>query len=448
MSWETAKETIDYLMEHREEFPQTEIIWEFIGGEPLLEVALIEKIIDYTRVRAWQLDHPWFENAMYSFSTNGSLFHDPRFQALLKQYGNRLDVGLTLDGPEHVHNLERVYPDGSGTHAAVIKNLEAWKAFVPNPTTKVTFAHDTIPFVAESILYLFSVGIRIVNANVVFEDVWEEGDDALFEEQLNILGDAILDKELWREHEVSLFSRLVGHPVNKQTDNNWCGAGRYMMAVDAQGTFYPCVRFTDYSLAKQEPLIIGNNKEGVIPEKMAPFYELSRSSQSTQECMDCEVASGCAWCQGFNYDDSGDLFHRATHICEMHKARVRANQRFWKKLDAILEAEGAPMEKVSCDSCEPTETPCGKVSGDERDEIRGLFQRKLGLQELFQALAKMEPHVRDLMYDKALADMGDTSQKFQAWWENTAKKHNWKSINGGSWRIDFDTCEVFLVHPN
>jgi uncharacterized protein len=274
---------------------------------------------------------------MYSFSTNGSLYDNPRFQRLIDQYEGHFDVGITIDGPAHVHDHERKYPDGSGTHAHVLKNIELWKSRTLVPlSTKVTVSHDTLSTVAESILYLFSLGMEIVNANVVFEDVWEEGDDAILEEQLNLLGDAMIEQELWRDHQCSFFSRIIGNPQNPVDDNNWCGAGKHMIAIDARGLFYPCVRFAEHSLEKQPALVIGDLKNGVDPDKLQPFYDLSRSGQSTPECMECEVATGCAWCQGFNYDDSGILAHRATYICKMHKARVRANARFWKQIDAFI----------------------------------------------------------------------------------------------------------------
>jgi CXXX repeat modification system protein len=92
------------------------------------------------------------------------------------------------------------------------------------------------------------------------------------------------------------------------------------------------------------------------------------------------------------------------------------------------------------------ETSCGKVSAEERNEIRQLFHRKMALTELFQAIGKMDPKQIDALYEKALLDMGETSAKFQAWWDAAAKRHGWKAINGANWRIDFDTCEVFLVH--
>ena len=60
------------------------------------------------------------------------------------------------------------------------------------------------------------------------------------------------------------------------------------------------------------------------------------------------MASGCAWCQGENYDASitGTIFERATAICKMHKARVRANNYFWNRLYQKLEKKGESRNSV------------------------------------------------------------------------------------------------------
>jgi uncharacterized protein len=334
MPFSVAKETIDLLIGNRDKFPTSEVIWEFIGGEPLLEIDLIEKIADYAHQCAFEHNHPWFESSMFSLSSNGSLYGDPRFQKLLDRYPNRFSVGMTIDGPAHVHNLERIFSNGKGTHASVLKNVPLWLSRAHNQeiNTKVTISHNTLPTISESVLYLFSIGIQKVNINVVFENVWEPGDDEILEEQLDKLGKQMIDLDLWPKHQCSFFSELIGHPIPLSNDRNWCGAGKYMLAVDADGLFFPCVRFADFSLAKSPGLPIGNCRDGIDPNKLAPFLSLSRSCQSSKECMECEVASGCAWCQGFNYDDSGVLNHRATYICEMHKARVRANNRFWERI--------------------------------------------------------------------------------------------------------------------
>lgn len=126
--------------------------------------------------------------------------------------------------------------------------------------------------------------------------------------------------------------------INNQ---NWCGAGK-MLAIDSQGNFYPCTRFAAYSLRSKKPIIIGNVEDGIDKNKLRPFLSLDRTTQSPQKCLDCEVASGCAWCQGENYDsaDTSTIYQRSTAICKMHKARVRANNYYWNKLFRTLELEG------------------------------------------------------------------------------------------------------------
>lgn len=107
-----------------------------------------------------------------------------------------------------------------------------------------------------------------------------------------------------------------------------------MLAVDHRGNFYPCVRFVGFSLQRREPLMIGNCFTGIDPNRLRSFLTLDMVSQSATECIDCGVATGCAWCQGANYDfaDTETIFQRATSLCKMHKARVRANNYFWNKL--------------------------------------------------------------------------------------------------------------------
>ena len=119
-----------------------------------------------------------------------------------------------------------------------------------------------------------------------------------------------------------------------------------MLAVDAAGAFYPCNRFSQFSLRTKKALIIGNLRDGIDRNKLRPFLSLDRTTQSPQKCIDCEVASGCAWCQGENYDaaDTPTVFQRSTAICKMHKARVRANNYYWNKLYRKLELENSRAE--------------------------------------------------------------------------------------------------------
>ena len=62
---------------------------------------------------------------------------------------------------------------------------------------------------------------------------------------------------------------------------------------------------------------------------------MTRKPQSSEECLSCDVASGCSWCSGCNYDmsETSTIYRRATFLCAMHKARVRANRYYWAKLE-------------------------------------------------------------------------------------------------------------------
>lgn len=352
MTWEVAKEAIDYILEREDEFREESVVWDFIGGEPFLEIELIDKICDYLKTEMYRRNHHWFNSYRFSFSTNGINYHTDKVQRFIEKNKSHVSIGITIDGTKRKHDLNRIWKtpemeqgiqpkpeEEKGSYDDVVKNIPLWLEQFPGGATKVTISSADIPYIKESVLHLYALGIKEVNINCVFEDVWKEGDDARFEEQLTELADAIIDLDLYRDHVCSFFQEFIGKPMDPRRDNqNWCGAGK-MLAIDAAGNFYPCTRFAAYSLRSKPAWVIGNVKDGINQNRLRPFLTLDRTTQSPQKCIDCEVASGCAWCQGENYDaaQTHTVFERSTAICLMHKARVRANNYYWNKLFRKLE---------------------------------------------------------------------------------------------------------------
>lgn len=359
MSFDVAKQAINYILDHEEEFKEESVVWDFIGGEPFLEIDLIDKICDYLKTEMYRRNHHWFNSYRFSFSTNGINYGTEKVQRYIKKNLSHLSIGITIDGTKRKHDLNRIWKtagmekgiqpkpeDEKGSYDDVVRNIPLWLSQFPNGGTKVTISSADIPYIKESVLHLYGLGIHEVNINCVFEDVWHEGDDILFENQLIELADEIIDNNLFRDNACSFFSENIGKPLDAKLENqNWCGAGM-MLSVDAAGNFYPCTRFAGYSLRSKKPIVIGNVRDGIVKNRLRPFLTLDRTTQSPQECVDCEVASGCAWCQGENYDaaDSPTIYQRATVICKMHKARVRANNYYWNKLFRKLEKENAREE--------------------------------------------------------------------------------------------------------
>lgn len=88
-----------------------------------------------------------------------------------------------------------------------------------------------------------------------------------------------------------------------------------------------------------------------------------------------------------------------------------------------------------------TKKVVGQVTVEEKNEIQTLFERRNGLNEL----AKIVTADNTVLYEKLVKDMGETSSKFQSWWDTMAQKYQWESAENGNWEINFETCEIYLV---
>lgn len=86
------------------------------------------------------------------------------------------------------------------------------------------------------------------------------------------------------------------------------------------------------------------------------------------------------------------------------------------------------------------EKKVGQVSPEESAIIQKLYERRNGLVEL----AKIIDPSNEALYEKLVADMGKTSTDFQQWWSDMAAKYEWESLPDHSWRIDFNTGDIFL----
>lgn len=333
MPLNTAKKFIDYILTTKDIRRCESVILDFIGGEPLLEPELIEDICDYFKIRSYEEGCSWYWNYRISIGTNGINYNDEKVQRLIRKNKGKISVGITLDGTKEKHDLQRVFPDGSGSYDIIKKNLKLWLKDFPG-STKVTFASDDLIYLKDSIIELWNLGITDVAANVVYEDVWKKNDDLIFENQLKELADYIIENDLYDKYTCTLFNETLGRPYTKSDlTKTSCGAGK-MLALSPQGDIYPCMRYYDYSLNHRTGYVIGNIEDGIDMEKARIFELVMYKYQCDAECLKCPVATGCEFCQGFNYDeaDTETNFQRTKYICKMHKARVRANIYYFTKL--------------------------------------------------------------------------------------------------------------------
>jgi uncharacterized protein len=146
MSWEVAKQAVDYVLNQESEFKEESVIWDFIGGEPFLEIELIDRICDYIKLELYRRNHHWFNSYRYSFSTNGINYHEEKVQRYIEKNHNHLSVGITIDGTRQKHDLNSIYQNSErGSYDDVVKNIPLWQSQFPGSGTKVTISSADLP---------------------------------------------------------------------------------------------------------------------------------------------------------------------------------------------------------------------------------------------------------------------------------------------------------------
>lgn len=173
MPWEVAKTAIDYILDNEKDFQETSVVWDFIGGEPFLEIDLIDKICDYLKVEMFRWNHHWFNSYRFSFSTNGINYSSDKVQSFIQKNREHLSIGITIDGTKRKHDLNRIWKnkemelgilpkseEEKGSYEDVVKNLPLWLEQFPGAGTKVTVSCEDIPYIKESVLHLYSLGIN------------------------------------------------------------------------------------------------------------------------------------------------------------------------------------------------------------------------------------------------------------------------------------------------
>ena len=335
MTFDKAKVLIDYILEHRKEpdfyFSESHtkaLIFEFIGGEPFMATPLIRQIIEYCEEKLLEnSDSLWLTNHVYNICSNGVAYFNDDVQDLLRDYGDIISLGITVDGTKELHDKCRLFPNGEGSYdlavAAAVDNMNRFG----NDGTKITLSPENIEYVFAAVKNMYSLGFKYIYMNCVFEDVWHPEDAVKLFYQLKQTAEWIVENNLQEQIYFLPFDSSRYQPSNfEYSDRNWCGANDNMLAIDWKGDLFPCIRFMSSSLGEDQPeYIVGHIDHGIgVTESekanLQGLRKLTKSCQSEQKCADCTIGSGCSWCTAYNYQKTGRVDKREINICEMHKA--------------------------------------------------------------------------------------------------------------------------------
>jgi len=286
MSLGVAAKVLDYLFSVRSRM----VTLEFQGGEPLLNWEVFSFLVENAR----KLNRRIGKDLRLALVTNGTLL-DEQKNKFLSDFD--VSVCISLDGPEYVHDKNRVYANGKGTYKQIIKNIKKFKkssakyvGLIPT-ITKHSFRHHKEIIDEYMKLNQSTIALRPVNSigNACnnwyclgytaeeFIDFYKRSMDYILE--LNRLGTAIKERTA-----VVMLKKILG-----KTDPGFvdlmspCGAGRGQIVYMPDGSCYPC---DESRMLDEEMFKLGNIKEDKYEELMKKENLLHLLEASLISCWD------------------------------------------------------------------------------------------------------------------------------------------------------------------
>lgn len=284
------------------------VIFQFFGGEPLLEFSTIKAVVEHIRNRKYP--------KYYSFdiTTNGTVLTE-EMKTWLIANKDIIDCYLSLDGTPEMHNINR-------SNSFDLIDLDFFREHYADCTVKMTVSKETLPNLFEGIKYCYENGFKVF-WNLAFGIDWSDSQNA---EILSIQLMKLIQYHL--ENPQLKPSKMLSDPIAKvayQAEgayiSTWCASGQQMIAYSTEGKKYPCQFFSPVT-SGNEAIELGN-------------IEL-RSEVKVEDldakCKKCVIRSVCPTCYGSNYYSTGDLYVKDNNYCALMKIILKARSFFFAKL--------------------------------------------------------------------------------------------------------------------
>lgn len=309
---------------------------EFIGGEPFLEIDLIQQATEYLDQQLKLLNHRWQKYWNIYITTNGTLYFNPKVQQYIFDWNDHLFLVISIDGNEFIHNLNRKFINNEGSYQyAINAALHYFNTYHIINRTKFVLSPENINYIADGFINLINLGFMDLNTNFALEQNWTYDNAKTFYNEMKKVANYIIFEHKDDNLVLPIYRTTFGQPESIKLDKNSCEVGQGILALDWQGNIYPCIRFMRTSLGNQRtPIILGNVNDIntiQITKEYKQIQNVTQQNISKQECLNCKISYGCFWCTAYNYQIYGDMGHRVTNICCMHKARILANCYFWNQ---------------------------------------------------------------------------------------------------------------------
>ncbi len=241
MSEETLERfTRQYLACQHPDAPEVNFAWQ--GGEPtLLGVDFFRKAVEFQKKYA-----PEGVRITNSFQTNGVLLND-EWCSFFKEEG--FLIGLSVDGPEELHDRFRKDKGGKGSFRRVMKGLEALKRHEVEFNTLTVVQSDNGSHPAKVYRFLKEIGSWFMQFIPIVEP--EHGGSVSYRtvrpKQWGAFLNGIFDEwirgdigTIYVQHFELMMGLAMGYPASLCVHSPVCGRA---VAIEHNGNLYSCDHF-------------------------------------------------------------------------------------------------------------------------------------------------------------------------------------------------------------
>lgn len=311
----------------------------FFGGEPLMEWELLQHCHSYLSTRAAEMSI----TVRYGITTNGTLLSQDKLEWMAER--NYL-IGLSLDGSPAMHDTNRRFADGRGSHAAV---REALERIISIPTLRSKVICVVNP---ANHLYLRE-GVRWLSKHYGGEiglnfDYWSEWTDEQFDSLTQELEGMVSDlTDTYRNGQPvrleAIDGKIRSHLYEGAGFCNHCHIGEQEIAVSVDGKLFPCSRMV--GVGDEPEITFGDVRSGI--DRSRQHYYIATRGNATPECRICTLRHRCTnTCGCTNYAGTGTINQVSPFLCNLQQTLIRLADSMAETL--YQEKNSAFMNKFYC----------------------------------------------------------------------------------------------------
>lgn len=152
-----------YVKMYISESVDQEVIFTWHGGEPLLQkIDFYQKAVEYQRKYALQYN----KTVMNSLQTNGTLIDDT-WAKFFAQHG--FLIGLSIDGPEQLHDYYRITKNGKSSFNEVMRGLALLNKYQVEFNILATVNSYNVHFPLKVYQFFKQIGARYIQFTPIVE---------------------------------------------------------------------------------------------------------------------------------------------------------------------------------------------------------------------------------------------------------------------------------------